>query len=179
MLSQKNKKVNLTTATKTKLTLDESMSLQNLSALNSCIVPGSYHFTLKGQFNTANNKPLLDAALKGQVVLICQRSLEAFDYPINVELKLGFVTDDRFFKDFPEGYEPYVYENEVVDIQALIEEEILLSIPMIPKKERKDCQTQQNTSYYGVLKTSAQKDTVEDNPFAVLKTLKFDKDRKK
>lgn len=173
-----NKKtlLNLSKAVKDSLIVDENYDLNELHSLNPCISAKEYPFHLKGNFSTENAKMLFTGQLSGTLTLICQRTLDAFPLPINIEIKLGFVTDDRFFKGFPAAYEPYVYDDDQINIKEMIEQEVLLSVPMIPKKPLKDCQGKENTSYYGVSETKGSKSQEKENPFSVLKTLKFDKE---
>ena len=175
MLQQKNIILDPIKAAKEGLEINKSFTFSNLSKLHHCIVDASYSFDLFAKFDYQNRKPLLDAKLLGQIRLICQRTLEPFEYVFNHDIKLGFITDDRFFKNFPSDYEPYVYQDNQINLIHLIEEEILLLIPLIPKKPLNDCQVEKNASYYGVLKTGDEKKQDKPNPFDALKELKFTK----
>ncbi|WP_440682813.1 YceD family protein [Cysteiniphilum halobium] len=175
MLQQKPFILDPIKAAKEGMVLNQTFSFSHLASLHTCIVDGSYDFQLNFKFHFENNKPLLDGQLAGKVMLICQRTLEPFAFSFDDPIKLGFVTDDRFFKNFPDTYDPYIYKNNQINLIELLEEEILLSIPMIPKKPLNDCQAEQNTSYYGVFETSDSDKQDKTNPFSALKKLKFTK----
>jgi len=159
-------------AAKEERKIHQTFTFSHLPQLHHCIMDGSYHFDFIAQFRYENHKALLDGRLSGTLMLVCQRTLEPYEYIFDAPLYLGFVTDDRFFKNFPENYEPYVYHDNQINLVELIEEEILLLIPMIPKKPLSDCQDQQNTSYCGVFETSDIEKPDKPNPFAALKALK-------
>ena len=175
MLQQKPFILDPIKAAKEELTLDQTFTFSHLASLHECVVDGSYDFQLNLKFHFQNNKPTLDGQLAGKVTLICQKTLEPFEFSFDHPVKLGFVTDDRFFKNFPENYDPYIYKDNQINLIELLEEEILLSIPMIPKKTLNDCQAKQNTSYYGVFETSNAEKQDKPNPFSALKELKFTK----
>ncbi|WP_151193094.1 YceD family protein [Cysteiniphilum sp. JM-1] len=175
MLQQKPFILDPIKAAKEGMVLNQTLSFSHLSSLHECIVDGTYDFQLNLKFHFENNKPLLDGQLAGKITLICQRSLEPFEFRFDDPVKLGFVTDDRFFKNFPATYDPYIYKDNQINLVELLEEEILLSIPMIPKKSLNDCQAEQNTSYYGVFETSDTEKQDKPNPFSALKELKFTK----
>lgn len=173
MLQQKPFILDPIKAAKEGMVLNQTFSFSHLTSLHQCIVDGTYDFQLNLTFHFENNKPLLDGQLAGKVTLLCQRTLEPFEFSFDDRVKLGFITDDRFFKNFPDTYDPYIYKDNQINLIELLEEEILLSIPMIPKKPLNDCQPEQNTSYYGVFETSDTKKQDKPNPFSALKELKF------
>lgn len=157
------------------LEIHKTFTFSHLSQLHHCIVDGSYDVDFVAKFRYENHKAVVDGRLSGRIMLVCQRTLEPFEYTFDEPVFLGFVTDDRFFKNFPENYEPYIYQDNQINLNELIEEEILLLIPMIPKKPLTDCQGEQNTSYYGVFETSDTEKQDKPNPFAALKELRLTK----
>lgn len=171
MLQQKSFILDPIKAAKEQLTFDKKFRLLNCTSLNQFIKNDDYDFNISGHFYYENHKPLLDGKLIGQLKLICQRTLKLFDFDCSHSIKLGFVTDDRFFTNFPQTHDPYVYENNQIDLIQIIKEEILLLLPMIPKNPlSSNCQIDQNKSYFtttGVQEIEA--------PFAVLKNLTVSK----
>lgn len=148
MLQQQNFDLNLSEVTKKSLLINRVLKFSNLSFSNQYIIKGIYSFTINVQFNLKNNKLLLDGKLFGKIMLICQRTLKPFEFIIDNNIKLGFVHDDRLFKDFPEGYEPYILKGKKLNLTLLLEEEIMLAIPMFPRNLSHHCQSQRNTPYY-------------------------------
>lgn len=173
MLQQKTLILDPVKAAKEKLDINNTIIFSNLPQLHPCIVHGSYNFNLITNFRYENHNALLNGKLSGKIILICQRTLETFEYMIDNSLSLGFVTDDRFFKNFPENYEQYIYQNDQINLLELVEEEILLSIPMIPKKTINDCQAIQSKSYCSVFENHNTKSQETPNPFSALKKLKL------
>jgi uncharacterized protein len=66
--------------------------------------------------------------------LICQTSLERFELPIQLDAQLGFVKEEADAAGLPEGFEPTLINDGMVDPAALIEDELILVVPVIPRK---------------------------------------------
>jgi len=81
--------------------------------------------------------------IKGQmqteVWLLCQRCLEPYLQAISTEFILSPVTNDKEAGILPSPYEPLLVENSVVELATIVEEEILLSLPLIAKHEPENC----------------------------------------
>ena len=75
----------------------------------------------------------LDVRAEAALPLICQRSLERFDLPVQVHQRLGMITDEAQEAGLPEGYEPVLLDAEGnVRPLDLIEDELLLALPAVP-----------------------------------------------
>jgi uncharacterized protein len=73
--------------------------------------------------------------IEGFVFLMCQKSLEAFRHEISVRDKLILVDDEgRLPPIEEEGEEDYVVADGPLDIRDLVEDAVLLSLPMVPRK---------------------------------------------
>ncbi|MCF6767324.1 YceD family protein [Thiotrichales bacterium 19S11-10] len=95
---------------------------------------------------------VIEGHLKTIAVLECQRTLEPFEYSVDSVFKLVVVRDDRMAETLSKEYEPCILdENGLISPLEVIEEEILLSLPLVAKKELKDCDLDKNKAYYGIL----------------------------
>lgn len=73
------------------------------------------------------------------VELICQRCNEPVAYPLTLNISLSPIVHEQQATELPEQYDPVVTKGESVLLRDLIEEEILLGLPMIPKHEIGQC----------------------------------------
>ena len=74
------------------------------------------------------------------VELTCQRCLEPFAQPIKERLELMLVEPGASADSVPEGYEAVELENGRLFPAGLIEDELIVSIPLVPKHARiEDC----------------------------------------
>lgn len=73
--------------------------------------------------------------IEGFVFLMCQKSLEAFRHEISIRERLILVDDEgRLPPIEEEGEEDYVVADGPLDIRDLVEDAVLLSLPMVPRK---------------------------------------------
>ncbi|MBF0469752.1 MAG: DUF177 domain-containing protein [Gammaproteobacteria bacterium] len=99
------------------------------------------------------------------VSLQCQRCMEPVVLKLTAEILLAVVKNEHEVDQLPPHYEPLLLSEGQVQLAELIEDELLLSLPMIPRHEE-DCLSFQLTEGPGDLATN------EENPFAVLESLK-------
>ncbi len=101
---------------------------------------GSVRYVLRG-LRDKHGKPMLELTLEGSCQLRCQRCLKALAYPISMTAHLLPVPEKELDVSFPEEGE----EVERIPAQAsmnvldLIEEEILLGLPLAPRHEIGAC----------------------------------------
>lgn len=119
------------------------------------------------QFRTS--KSVLGEAtiqVKGELDLLCQRSLDSFSFPIEKKSVIGFISEVEDEEKLDSDVLATWVEDMMVDPKALIEDEILLLIPDYPNKAGAKLESEylsDNTD------TSENED---NNPFSVLKDLK-------
>lgn len=78
----------------------------------------------------------IDMRVQTRLPLICQRSLERFEFPLRIEQRLGLIASERDEAALPEGYEPVLLDGSAdIDMAALIEDELILALPLVPLKE--------------------------------------------
>jgi len=74
------------------------------------------------------------------IELVCQRCLEPFAQPIAERLELTFVEPGEASTSIPEGYEPIELDDGRLLPARLIEDELIVAIPLVPKHARvEDC----------------------------------------
>jgi uncharacterized protein len=126
---------------------------------------GALVWRLTGRLD-AEGKALLALEVTGRVVLRCQRCLAALDWPLAVDVALSPL---RVGQPVPEGE----LDNDEVDVievgaeggldvLALIEDEIILALPFVPRHEE-DCAVLDQREVAG--------GAGRESPFAVLSAL--------
>jgi uncharacterized protein len=103
--------------------------------------------------------------------LICQRTLERFEFPVQISQRIGLIRDEREEAGLPPGYEPVLLDLDARMKPAdLIEDELILAVPVVPVKP--------GTEAIDAQWSSAEAEDEEDvrpNPFAALSSLKASK----
>ena len=104
--------------------------------------------------------------------LLCQRCLEPMPWPLDVELALAFIQPETDEAGIPGPYEPYVVESVPLRLSDMIEDEIILALPSIPRHELAQCPAsewlQENKS---TATEAAAEDEQKQNPFSALAEL--------
>ncbi len=113
----------------------------------------------------------------GQLKLICQRCMDVQDYSINIELALAFIKKKEQEQEIAGLYDSFYIENkDPIDFYALIEDEIILSLPLIAKHEDENCllnlDMKTNKGSDEIEKAYLHEEASKKNPFAVLEQLK-------
>ncbi|NLC37470.1 MAG: hypothetical protein GX772_13745 [Alcaligenaceae bacterium] len=106
------------------------------------------------------------------VTLECQRCLSMFDYPLQTENRLQLVETEAEIEAEEAGEDDpdtpdHLLGSSFFDVLTLVEDELILALPYVPKHEVCPSLPQE-------LETSEGSDTGRPSPFAVLAELKKD-----
>ena len=119
---------------------------------------GKVSFVLQGSY-AQDGKPRLELSLESLCVLRCQRCLDGLSYPVRLVSKLKLVSDEDE-SDIDDDEMDSIPVDKHLDVLSLIEEEMLLSLPIAPMHAVGECQI----AAKGLARS--------ENPFAVLAGLK-------
>ena len=120
---------------------------------------GKISYVLRG-FPGGNGNPMLELVIEGSCQLRCQRCLQAMAYPIQQVSRL-VLADEQSEGELSEDAFDSIPPEENLDVEALVEEEILLNLPFAPRHAAGECQARE---------VGGQQDAA--NPFSVLRSLK-------
>jgi uncharacterized protein len=116
----------------------------------------------KDEFGISGVRVRATAALP----LTCQRSLEIFDFPVSIDARLGFIVNEDDEAGLPPGYEPLLLDASGLRPADVIEDELILAIPVLPVRPGTQ-EMQHEWKDDGAAEAAA-----KPNPFAVLKNMK-------
>ncbi|OGT36215.1 MAG: hypothetical protein A3F11_06640 [Gammaproteobacteria bacterium RIFCSPHIGHO2_12_FULL_37_14] len=140
--------------------------LSSMISANSGQVVVDFHFGIDEQGIT-----LLKGHLQTELLLQCQRCLEPYNYEIIVDFVLGVASTYDEAKGLPECYEPVLTKEGHLALRELVEDEIILNLPLIPKHERQNCKIA-----LPVTDSEVEEGKVK-SPFQVLELLKHKQDK--
>jgi uncharacterized protein len=150
--------------------LSGNLPLRQFQRLRQLLADDSGEIAVKLDFEVDElGVPIVRGNISASLALVCQRCLEAFEFPVDAEIALAWVKTAQEADKLPLRYEPYVVEETPLLLNDVIEEELLLALPQIPMHEEADCPAS---------KLLKQRDKVTDepeekaNPFSVLAKLK-------
>lgn len=112
--------------------------------------------------------PMFTLKVGTLLCLECQRSLEPFMYEVDTQTSGVFVQSLALAEDLSEDIEVYELPDGKISTYELIEDEILLAIPMVPKQDQESIAWQPDLG-------SEELETLHEekpNPFAMLQQLR-------
>lgn len=78
---------------------------------------------------------IITGNIKTRLLLNCQRCIQPVNYDLDIDVQLSPVRSEKAIKDLPERYDPIIVTDETLQIIDLVEEELLLALPMAPSHE--------------------------------------------
>jgi uncharacterized protein len=118
--------------------LPVDLAIGALPRLADRLASGSGRVTGRLRFHRAGRYPAAAGSLSATLSLRCERCLAPLSWPLAVEVALAFVPDDRA-EDWPKGYDPSVAPSGHTSLAALVEDELLLALPIVARHDDPDC----------------------------------------
>lgn len=124
---------------------------------------GELAYTITARLDGQRRK-IVSCIIKGFASLTCQTTLEPFRYGIEVDDRLVLVDDEAGLPAIEaEGDdEDFMVADGPVDIRDLIEDAVILALPMIPRKPGLEAPNAK----------SREAEPAKESPFAALRSLK-------
>jgi uncharacterized protein len=130
---------------------------------------GMVHATLR--FAREQGLPVADVAIEGSVPMICQRCLEPMRQELASSSRVAIVSSSAQADTVPAEWETVLASDGQLSLAALIAEEVLLSLPVVPRHAlARDCETPGEQVLESVAAAPAQL-TETQRPFADLRAL--------
>jgi uncharacterized protein len=106
-----------------------------------------------------------------QANLLCQRCNHEFSHSIKIEFCFSPVQGTEIEEELPEAYDPVeVNDHGDVDLLQLVEDELILSLPIVALHAEENCNVGPDDMTFGIIEPEQER----KNPFEVLKELKRD-----
>lgn len=110
----------------------------------------------------------VNVEISGSVSVICQRCLKPMDHKVKIDSLLAIVRDEEEAKQLPGRFDPWIVEEVEADTYELVEEELLLNIPVVAYHDF-DCV---DASLFKAGEIEQEQEEPRENPFQVLAGLK-------
>jgi len=105
--------------------------------------------------------------------LSCQRCMQTLLMPVDTTFKLAMIESETEIERLGEEYEPLLLDDSLVSVAELVEDELLLSLPIVPKHETESCHaTDYEETHSEVVAEVNNEPEEKKNPFAALADLK-------
>ena len=116
-----------------------------------------------------DKRVVIDLQVEAALPLVCQASLDVYDEQVKRSSELAVIEDVSELDELPDNYDPVQTENGRLAIASLVEDELLLGLPQIPRKpglEKVEYSTGGKPVEEGESQARARK-----NPFAALQEM--------
>lgn len=145
--------------------LDGFIELAKLSRLDNLLASQAGQVKVVLQFGRdEQSMAVLEGSVKAELSLVCQRCMKNSPFELNSEFSFAFIRKDSDIDSLPSEYEPLLLEQPLLELYQLVEEEIILALPIVHYHEN-DCASSRNEE-------QSEGDEDKPNPFAILETLK-------
>ena len=117
--------------------VERQFGLESFTRLVELLLSPQGSAMARFEFQQVEGLPAARLAVKATVQLRCQRCLQAFGCPVESHAQLAFVTGEgetgAEAEPVPEGWEAISVDPRRVVLAELVEDELLLSLPLVPR----------------------------------------------
>jgi len=145
--------------------LDGTLPLAGFARLAALLADREGSVEAHLEFSRHGGRELIRGAVRAELRLVCQRCMAPVAVAVVAPLALARVATESEAAELADGLDPVVAPTREVASSALLEDELLLAVPLVPRHERdEDCDP-------AALRTIAAAQA-ESHPFAALAALK-------
>ena len=117
--------------------LNGQLSLHDLPRLQEICDQKNNIAEITLEFNQDTSRIyFISGKIKANLNLICQRCNSVMPYEMNISFLLSPVISEERAKNLPKKYEPVFMQDDLVSVYDMIEDEILLALPLVQKHEK-------------------------------------------
>jgi uncharacterized protein len=87
------------------------------------------------RFSRQLGHAVADLAVKAQPEVVCQRCMLPMRWPVEMQSRIALVSDYSAADRVPEGLEVFLVEGDSVSVRDLVDEEIMIALPHVPRHE--------------------------------------------
>ncbi|MGH8549901.1 MAG: YceD family protein [Methylococcales bacterium] len=144
-----------------------TIALSQLDRLGNSLVDNRGDVRYALHFAKEDKVYAVAGQFKADLFLECSVCLDKMIYPVEAHTKLGMVSSLDEAALLPEAFEPLLVVNRQLRIKEIVEEELLLAIPIIPRHA--ECRIANPSDQPPMSRMN--------NPFSILANLKLRGDR--
>jgi uncharacterized protein len=154
--------------------LEGVLLIKDLHRLHDSLLSTEGEVNVRVQFGVDEQKiHYMRGHYTTQLVLQCKRCMEQYVQNVTGEVRSGFVQTEEEADQLPDYYDPVVVSAGVLAIADVIEDELIIGLPIVPMHAAKDCKV----SLPLILSSDDVSNDVtlandEDHPFKVIELLR-------
>ena len=96
---------------------------------------GDLHYRVSALLGKQRRKEV-SCIIEGYLFLTCQATLDTFRHPVSIDDRLVLVEDESALPPIEEegDTEDYLVADEPIEVRELVEDAVILALPMVPRK---------------------------------------------
>ena len=143
------------------------LALETLPKLSGLLAEQAGAVQVDVRFSTLAGVPALTGGIEGPLLMECRRCGKPYGMTLRHELDLRLVASEEEEVRLMQDCEPYWVQDDQLVLKDLLEDELLLALPMLPRCD--SCENIVN----GAVESAPDREPRRENPFAALKKFKL------
>src|SRR5881394_1932384 len=119
----------------TEAAIDFTIPLAELPRVSHELSATDGDATGRVRFSRQQGLAVADLEVSAQPEVVCQRCMQPMRWPVNLNSRIALVSDYAAADRVPEGLEVFLVEADSVSVRDLVDEEIMLALPHVPRHE--------------------------------------------
>ncbi|MGH8446424.1 MAG: YceD family protein [Solimonas sp.] len=146
------------------------LPLRSLERLRAELVDDSGVLQVALQAHRSHGRSLLDGTVSGELSLRCQRCDQPYAWPVQLDIGVRLVETEEEEQAVLHEADPYLVQDDSLPLREIVEDELLLALPMLPR-----CESCEDIVQTGAVQSQPEAKAEngdirrEPNPFAALK----------
>jgi uncharacterized protein len=117
----------------TETAIDFSIPLAELPRVAHELIATDGEAAGKVRFSRHLGHAVADLDVSAQPEVVCQRCMQPMRWPMHVKSRIALVSDYDAADRVPDGLEVFLVEADSVSVRDLVDEEIMLALPHVPR----------------------------------------------
>jgi len=154
-------------------TIEGVYPISKFTRLGDTLASKEGDVSVKLEFGDCVGYACLRGSVSAKLVTECQRCLDPVETTVSGKFKFALVHDEEELDQLPDELEPYLIEGEEQSLIDLIEDELLLCLPMVTVHEEacSDFMAIKNEAVKAKMQSEREAEKESSNPFAALKAM--------
>ena len=148
------------------ISLEVVLPLKQMARLQSSVLDDNSDVLVKINFDVdEQGVRFVRGHYSTEVTLQCQRCMESLKHEITGDFLSGIVRNEVEADQLPQGYDPLIVKDGTIFISEIVEEELIISLPIVPMHPIDSCKVSMPYSVGESLEPE------KENPFKVIELL--------
>lgn len=147
------------------------LSYSEMTRVHDNVLSSSQPIIVELQFAKERKFIVVTGRIYGDLMLECAACLGDMVFPVNIDVRLAIISDETLVDLVPESYDPWLMETDKLMLSTLVEDELLLELPVIARHTRCSVDLPSTSTSKGYEEAEDDAD-IKENPFKALEALK-------